>query len=153
MAAIVVSVEIARSPEEVFSYASDPARFPEWQEKVVSARPESDAPLAVGSRAAVTRRVGRREQPAIEELVALDPPRSFEYRATGDRPVIAIATGTIEPLDGGRRSRVTVALDFEARGIGRLLVPLVIRPQARRQLPRDQQRLKELLEHDRAGHP
>jgi hypothetical protein len=60
--------------------------------------------------------------------------------------VEAIANGTIAPLDHGRRSRVTIALDFEGRGIGRLLVPLVVRRQARRQLPRNEQRLKELLE-------
>jgi hypothetical protein len=47
----------------------------------------------------------------------------------------AIAEGSIEPLDDGVRSRVTIALDFEGHGIGRLLVPLV-RRQARKQLRR-----------------
>jgi hypothetical protein len=61
-------------------------------------------------------------------------------------PLVAIATGTIEPLANGQRSRLTMALDFEGRGIGRLLVPLLIRPQARRQLPRNQRRLKKILQ-------
>jgi hypothetical protein len=52
----------------------------------------------------------------------------------------------VEPLDGGRRSRLTMALEFEGRGIGRLLVPLVVRRQARRQLPKNEQKLKEALE-------
>jgi hypothetical protein len=64
----------------------------------------------------------------------------------GGLPVIAIAKGTIEPLDNGKRSRVTIGLEFEGHGIGRLLVPLVIRRQARRQLPRNEQQLKEVLE-------
>jgi hypothetical protein len=61
-------------------------------------------------------------------------------------PLTAIAKGAIEPLDGGNRSRLTISLDFQGHGIGRLLVPLVIRRQARKQLPRNEQKLKELLE-------
>jgi len=45
---------------------------------------------------------------------------------------------------GGRASRS--ALEFEGHGIGRLLVPLVVRRQARRQLPKNEQKLKEVLE-------
>jgi hypothetical protein len=48
-------------------------------------------------------------------------------------PLTAIAIATIEPLEDGERSRVTIALDFDAHGIGKLLVPLV-RRQARKQL-------------------
>jgi hypothetical protein len=50
------------------------------------------------------------------------------------------------PRRYGERSLVTIALEFEGHGIGRLLVPLVVRRQARRQLPRNEQRLKEVLE-------
>jgi uncharacterized protein YndB with AHSA1/START domain len=146
MAAIAESVEISRRPEDVFSYATDFSRFPEWQKSVVSVRPEGDGPLAVGSRALVTRRVGRRQLPTTEEVAELHPPRTWTVRGAGGIPVIAIAKGTIEPLDGGRRSRVTIALEFEGHGIGRLLVPLVVRRQARRQLPRNVQQLKGLLE-------
>jgi len=146
MAVIMESIEIARRPNDVFAYVTDPSHFPDWQESVVSARQEGDAPLAVGSRAVVTRRVGRRELPTIEEVAALDPPRSWGFRSVGGLPVSGIASGTIAPLDGGSRSRVTIALDFEAHGIGKLLVPLVIRRQARRQLPRNEQKLKDVLE-------
>jgi hypothetical protein len=41
---------------------------------------------------------------------------------------------------------VTIGLEFERHGAGRLLVPLVVRRQARKQLPRNAQKLKELLE-------
>jgi len=145
MAAIVESIDISRRPEDVFSYVTDLSRFREWQPSVVSVRREGDAPLAVGSRAMVSRRVGPRELPGTEEITELNPPRSWAVRGVGGS-VIAIAKGTIEPLDDGERSRVTIALDFEAHGIGKLLVPLIIRWQARRQLPRNEQKLKELLE-------
>jgi hypothetical protein len=54
--------------------------------------------------------------------------------------------GTIEPLNDGMRSRVTIELDFEGHGIGKLLVPLVVRRQARKELPKNQQNLKDRLE-------
>jgi hypothetical protein len=93
----------------------------------------------------MTRRVGPRKLPATEEITELKPPRIWAVRAVGG-PLIAIAKGTIEPLDDGKRSRLTIALEFHGHGIGRLLVPLVIRRQARRQLPKNQQQLKEVLE-------
>lgn len=45
MAPIVRSIEIARRPEDVFSYATDFSRFPEWQEGVVSVRPRAEGRL------------------------------------------------------------------------------------------------------------
>jgi uncharacterized protein YndB with AHSA1/START domain len=145
MAEIVESIEISRRPEDVFSYATDFSRFPEWQGGVVSARREGDHPLAVGSRAVVTRRVGPRTLPRVEEITELNPPKTWAVRGVGG-PLIAIAKGKIEPLDGGKRSRVTISLEFEAYGIGKLLVPLVAERQARRQLPRNERKLKEVLE-------
>jgi uncharacterized protein YndB with AHSA1/START domain len=144
MAAIVESIEIARRPEEVFSYTTDFAHFPEWQAGVTSVRRESDAPLRVGSRAAVTRTAGPRKLPRTEEITAFDPPRSWTVRGVGG-PLNAIAKGMIEPINNGERSRVTIALEFEAHGVGKSLLPLV-RRQAQRQLPRNEQKLKELLE-------
>jgi uncharacterized protein YndB with AHSA1/START domain len=145
MAPIVNSIEISRRPEDVFSYVTDPSRLPEWQESVVSVRRVGDAPLAVGSRAVVTRRVGRREQAMTVDLTELNPPSSWAVRGI-DGPVRGIIKGTIEPLGDGERSRVTIALDFEGHGIGKLLVPLVVRRQARTEMPRNQQKLKERLE-------
>jgi uncharacterized protein YndB with AHSA1/START domain len=145
MAAIVKSIEISRSPEDVFSYVTDPSRLPEWQESVVGVGREDDAPITVGTRAVVTRRVGRREQAMTAELAELNPPRSWAVRGI-DGPVRGNVKGTIEPLDDGARSRVTIELDFEGHGIGKLLVPLVVRRQAQKEVPRNQQKLKERLE-------
>lgn len=145
MSAIKESIDISRRPEDVFSYVTDSSHLPEWQESAVSVRPVGDAPLAVGSRAVVTRRVGRREIPMTVEVAELDPPRSWRIRGV-DGPVRGDVKGTIEPLGDGERSRLTLSLDFEAHGIGKLLVPLVVRPHVRKEMPRNEQKLKGLLE-------
>jgi uncharacterized protein YndB with AHSA1/START domain len=144
MAAIVETIDISRRPEDVFTYATDFSHFPDWQRGVMSARREGDAPLVVGARAVVTRRVGPRTLVRTEEITELNPPTTWAVRGVGGR-LEAIATGRIEPLEDGKRARVTIATDFEAHGIGKLLLPLV-RRQARRSLPKNEQQLKEVLE-------
>ncbi|NGO47742.1 SRPBCC family protein [Streptomyces ureilyticus] len=145
MSAIKESVDISCRPEEVFSYVTDPSHLPEWQESAVSVRPVGDAPLAVGSRVVVTRRIGRRDIPMTSEVTELDPPRS--WRVDGiDGLIRGHVKGTIEPLGDGERSRLTMSLDFETHGIGKVLVPLVVRPHLRKEMPRNEQTLKKLLE-------
>jgi hypothetical protein len=148
MGPIVESIEISRRPEDVFSYATDFAHFPTWQGGVVSSSRDRGGLLEVGSTASVTRHIGPRRLARTEQITEFDPPRRWAVRGLGG-PLVAIATGTIEPLADGQRSRLTIAVDFEGRGIGRLLVLLLIRPQARRQLPRNERRLKEVLERGR----
>jgi uncharacterized protein YndB with AHSA1/START domain len=145
LAPIVETIEISRRPEDVFSYMTDPSRQTEWQESLVSSRLEGGGPAAVGSKVTQTRRIGRMERKMTMEVTEVSPPRRFAFRGI-DGPVRAIGGGTVEPLEGGARSRVTTQLDFEGHGIGKLLIPLVVRRQARKELPRNQQKLKERLE-------
>jgi uncharacterized protein YndB with AHSA1/START domain len=144
MAPIVASAEISRRPEEVFAYVTEPSHLPEWQESVVSVETADSAPAGGGSRAVITRRVGPREVEMTAEIT-VDPPRNWSVRGV-DGPVRGNVKGTIEPLEGGARSRVTIELDFEGHGIGKLLVPLVVRRQAQKELPKNAQNLKERLE-------
>jgi len=145
MAPIVSSVEIARRPEDVFSYMTDPSRLAEWQESLVSARAEGGGPAAVGSKITTLRRVGRGERTMTMEMTELSSPRSWAARGI-DGPIRAIVKGTVDPADDAARSRVTISLDFEGHGIGKLLVPLVVRRQAKGELPRNARHLKERLE-------
>src|SRR5918994_1401824 len=145
MAPIVTSIEIARPPEEVFSYVTDLSHLAEWQESVVSARAEGGGPPTVGSRTITNRRVGRSERTMTMEMTSITPPRSWAVRGI-DGPIRGIVNGTVDPLDDGARSRVTIELDFEGHGLGKLLVPLVVRRQAQTEMPRNLRNLKERLE-------
>ncbi len=149
MAPIVSSIEIARPPEEVFAYVADPARLAEWQESVVSVRAEGGGPPAVGSKAITIRKIGPRERAMTMEMTNISRPRSWAVRGI-DGPVRGVVNGTVDPLDDGARSRVTIELDFEGHGIGKLLVPLVVRRQAAKELPQSHANLKRRLE---AGAP
>ena len=140
MTPLISTIEIARPPEEVFAYATDPLRFAEWQHDVVNVRMLDD------SRFATTRRISGTERTMIQRITRDDPPRTFAARGV-DGPIRPHATIAVEPTDGGARSRVTFTLDFEGHGIGVPLVPLVFR-QAKKSAPTSYQNLKRLLESD-----
>src|SRR6266545_3825113 len=144
---IVSTIEIARPPDEVFSYATDPSRFAEWQDDIVSVRVPEGRPLGVGSRFTQTRRIGGVERTMTTEITEISPARSWAARGV-DGPIRPTVKISIEPLNGGTRSRATFALDFEGHGIGVPLLPLV-RRQAQKGAPMSYQHLKKRLE--RAG--
>jgi uncharacterized protein YndB with AHSA1/START domain len=144
MPPIITSTEIGRPPDEVFAYAIDPSKFPEWQQGVVSGH--MDAPTTrVGSKCTTVRRIGGREREVTTEITEYDPPRRWADRGI-EGPIRAIVGVTVEPLTDGSRSRVTIEVDFTGHGIGRLLVPLVVRRQAASEMPGNMERLKQRLE-------
>jgi uncharacterized protein YndB with AHSA1/START domain len=145
MTPIMESVEIARRPEDVFAYVTDPSHLPEWQESVVSVRRLDEGPIAVGSRAVVTRHVGGRDRKMTSELSELNPPSSWAVRGV-DGPIRGMVDGRVESLENGERSRVTINLDFETRGLIPKLFVALVRRQAKAEVPRNQRKLKELLE-------
>ncbi|MGW1769004.1 SRPBCC family protein [Streptomyces sp. NPDC002073] len=145
MSAIRNSIDIDRRPEDVYTYITNPTHLPEWQDSAVSAVPMGELPVHIGSRVVVTRQIGKRQMPSTMEFTELDPPRSWHIHGV-DGPVRPDVQGTIEPLDGGTRSRVTISVDFEGRGLGRALVPLKVKPMVRKEMPQSEEKLKHLLE-------
>jgi hypothetical protein len=145
MAPITCTTEVARPPEEAFGYVTDPTRFGEWQRNVVSGHMDGTGPHGVGARCVTRRRIGFAERPVTSEIAHIDAPRTWGVRGI-DGPIRAIVNVTVDLLEQGRRSRVTIELDFDGHGIGRLLVPLVVRRQARREMPGNLRSLKERLE-------
>jgi uncharacterized protein YndB with AHSA1/START domain len=140
MAPLVSTIEIARPPEEVFAFATEPLHFAEWQHDVVSVRMLGD------SRFTTTRRISGTERTMTQQITRNDPPRSWAAQGI-DGPVRPHATITVEPIDDGTRSRVTFTLGFEGHGLGVPLVPLV-RRQAQKGAPTSYRNLKKLLESD-----
>lgn len=149
MAEIVHSVEIARSPEDVFAYIDDLERHGEWQTAIVSSARETPPPTAVGSRATDVRRFPGGKQAVTYEVTEHDPPRHVAFKGLKG-PVRPAGVITVEPAGEGG-SKLTLELDFQPHGLlGLVLAPLA-RSQARKVVPQDQQRLKERLEQGPRG--
>lgn len=144
MAPITISTEIARPVEDVFAYVTDPRTMPEWQQGAV--RGHMDGPTTrVGSRCTTVRKIGGREREVTTEITEYDPPHRWADRGI-EGPIRAIVAVTVEPLAEGTGSRVSIELDFSGHGIGKLLVPLIVRRQAAGEMPENMRRLKQRLE-------
>lgn len=142
MPPIVSTVELACPAEDVFAYVTDPARMPEWQKGVTAGRLDGSG---LGSRCTTKRKIGGSEREVVTEITEYDPPHRWADHGT-DGPIRAVVSVQIDPLEGQTRSRLTIEVDFEGHGIGKLLVPIVVRPQARREMPGNMRRLTERLE-------
>jgi uncharacterized protein YndB with AHSA1/START domain len=143
MAAIVNQIEVAAPAAAVFDYVTDPERFPEWQAKVVGGHMDHETRL--GAICNTTRRIGGREREVTSEVTKYDPPSSWAVHGT-DGPIRATVDVTVEPIAGTARTRLTISLDFEGHGIGKVLVPLLVRPQSRKEMQRNMSQLKARLE-------
>ena len=144
MSTIVESIEINRSPEDVFAYIDDLERHGEWQSQIISVTRETEGPTRVGTRATDLRRVPGGKQSVTYEITEHDPPRKASFSGLNG-PVRPVGTVTVEPAGEGR-SKVTLELDLQSHGLLGLIVGPLARSQSRKLVPEDQKRLKERLE-------
>jgi uncharacterized protein YndB with AHSA1/START domain len=144
MAPITTTIEIDRPAAEVFAYATDSSRFSEWQKGVVDGSMDTPGALKVGDRCLTTRRIGFAKRPVTAEVVHIDPPRSWGVQGV-DGPIRAAVGVAVEALSE-TQARITISIDFEGHGIGRLLVPLIVGREARKEMPANLSALKQRLE-------
>jgi Polyketide cyclase / dehydrase and lipid transport len=144
MPPITSTIDVDRPAGDVFAYATDPSRFSEWQTGVLDGRMEDPGTPRVGARCLTTRRIGFANRPIISELAHVDPPKTWGVRGVAG-PIRAVVDLAVEPLTD-TRSRLTITIDFEGRGIGKILVPLLVRRDAEKEMPKNMATLKQRLE-------
>lgn len=135
------TVEIERPPEEVFSFVTDPARYPSWQPSLVEIRPHFRGSLRRGSTATERRRFLGREVETTWTCVEHEP-SSRSAIACDDGPVPFQGTFVLEPLRAGTRFTWVV----ETRGRAARLGGPVVGVATKRELAASSRRLKQLLE-------
>jgi carbon monoxide dehydrogenase subunit G len=127
-----LTIEIARTPEEVFSYLTDVSNLPAWQAGVKSATLHD-------GRIEESRSLLGRELDTTLEVVEQDEPRLFTLRAL-DGPVQFTVRHELAPTDAGTRLTVTAEADVTGFAAG------LLARGAERQFRRDFERLKQILE-------
>jgi uncharacterized protein YndB with AHSA1/START domain len=135
-----LTVEIARTAEEVFAYLTDVSKLPEWQTSAVSA--ESDGTVREGTRIRERRKFAGRDVRTELEVVAYEPPMRFDVKSRAG-PVSFAIRHTLEPRNGGTHLAVDVNVKVGAMLRIAAAGPLKV---AEREFRSDFQRLKEILE-------
>ena len=140
MPSFSLTVDIARSTEDVFAYLTDISRVPEWQSSARSA--EIDGEVRKGARIRERRTFMGHGVNVELEVTGYDPPRRFDLRSRGG-PVSYEVHHVLEPSGGGTRLDVEVGIKLS--GMMRLAAqgPLKL---AEREFRADFGRLKDLLE-------
>jgi carbon monoxide dehydrogenase subunit G len=135
-----LTVEIARSPEEVFAYLTDPANLPAWQSGVRSAELEGEP--AAGGRIRESRHLLGRDLTTTLEIAEYEAPRLFTLRAL-DGPVPFTVRHELEPGGGG--TRLSVVGEGDVGLLPGFAAGLMAR-RVERQFRQDFERLKRILE-------
>jgi uncharacterized protein YndB with AHSA1/START domain len=143
MIEFTIQTEVGRPPPEVFAFATDPARLPEWQTNTVSAVPLEEGPLRVGSRMReVHRGPGGKELESLVEVSELERDRRFGLKMIeGPLPV----DGHLRFEPDGKGTRVAFTVQARLSGAMRLAQPL-LRVGLKRQFKQHCAELKRALE-------
>ena len=127
-----LTIEIARTPADVFAYLTDVSNLPAWQSGVKSAT------LRDG-RIEESRSLLGRELHTTFEIVEREEPRLFTLRAL-DSPIPFTVRHQLEPT--GNATRLTVTAEGDVPGFAAGLLAR----RAEKQFRKDFARLKQILE-------
>ena len=118
------SVQTTAAPAVVFAYLSDFTTTNEWDPGTVrTERVSGDG--GVGTTYSNTSSFMGRETALTYEVVEHRPDSLFALR--GENATV-VANDTMEIAPAGEGSRVTYTADFEFKGFGKLVAPLLKRP-------------------------
>lgn len=139
MASFSHTVEIPRSPAEVFPWLLDEDKVPRWTGGLEAYERLDDGALGRGSRVRQVLEVSGRRIDVELEITAYNPPSGAETRfsTNGIEVVNAYA---LEPAGTG--TRLTQSVDAKPSGFtARMLVP-VVQPRLEEKLTQDLERLR-----------
>jgi uncharacterized protein YndB with AHSA1/START domain len=115
------SIEIARSPEEVFAYVTDPSKLSTWQ-NAEGVTPLAPGPLGAGTRLREVHKVLGRRRVQITEIVVYEPGRRLEIRMVDGPPV----DGRWDFAPSGAGTLLTFTPIFRLTGIMQRLEPMLV---------------------------
>jgi uncharacterized protein YndB with AHSA1/START domain len=116
---------VARPPEAVFDYMTDPANLRAWQTSKTKVEPLTDGPPREGYRVREwTKPPGRKEFAQVVEFAVFDRPHRLHVRIV-EGPFPVDGTWTLTP--DGEGTRVAFVAEGPLRGAMRLAEPLVKR--------------------------
>jgi carbon monoxide dehydrogenase subunit G len=137
-----LTIEVARTPEDVFAYLTDVSNLPAWQSGVHAAQIEDAGQPRVGARIRESRHMLGRELDTTLEITEYDAPRIFSLRAL-DSPVPFVVRHELEPSGAGTRLTVTGIGDA---GLLPGFAAGIMARRAEKQFRKDFERLKKRLE-------
>lgn len=114
---------IARRVEDVWGFFVDPKNAQAWMPDIVRLEKETEGPVRLGTRYRETRKMGGREHTATLEITAFEE-RKLYAGTVEEKGIRGTYTYTFRPEGGA--TRVHMVADVRARGLMKLMLPLVV---------------------------
>ena len=131
MPVVEESVFIARPPQAVFDFVTDPAKIPVWDSSVVAAEQLGTGPVGLGTRTRGTSKIIGRHFDWITEQAVFEPPTRSVSKSVEGLFTFTVTT-TLEPAEGGTRLTYRIDADAGLGGVfGRLTDPFIEKAQSR----------------------
>jgi carbon monoxide dehydrogenase subunit G len=138
MAVIENSVQIDRSPEEVFDYLVDLRNELEWNPDVQSMAKITDDPIDVG-----TKFLAKWKQSKLIEVECIRFERPYRWSYSNGGPLTVVFDITLTPQ--GNATLLASRFDVRPRGLMQLFFPIVLR-QLKRAEKQNMAHIKNALE-------
>lgn len=142
MKAFEMTVQVDRSPEEVFAFLCDLENDPTWRREFVDAKHHSEGAIGVGTTTSVFGQALGRRSEIVYQVSAFEPNSSVTWTSVKN-PLPLTFWRKVEGASGGTRASLGYSADFH--GFLALLSPLLERL-GKRALAGDLPTLKRVLE-------
>jgi carbon monoxide dehydrogenase subunit G len=138
------SIEIRRSPEEIFAYLSKHANHVNFIEENVSCEQVSPGPMAVGTKLKNVAKVFGRQMVENFEVITFEPPRVIAKSSRGGSSFETTDRFELTPNSDG--TRVNLVITGTPRNLGERLLIALITPVLNRSMKKMLAKLKTILE-------
>lgn len=146
MTRIERSVEIGRTPDEVFDVLSDASALARWVTVLLETSNAPEHPLRTGDVFDQTIRIMGSRIESTWEARNVDAPREIRYEATARIEIPVTMVQVVRGSDGGAAVDLEVEYDLPGGLAGEVLDRAFVRRRATRDADRSLRRLKDLLE-------
>lgn len=109
-----ISLDIRRSPADVFAFIADFQNMPKWYEAVDSVTPDSTAPAGLGGRFQMVRSLPGGAAHNTVEVTSYEPDREVTFSSING-PTPFLYRYRLEPIPAG--TRLTLLGDISAEGL------------------------------------
>jgi uncharacterized protein YndB with AHSA1/START domain len=120
---VTVSGIVNAAPDEVFRFLADLENWPRWQSDMKTTTLVEGQPGQVGARYRYVSKAMGQTFDSTVRLVLVDAPHEVAFEGEWTGMIRPSGSYMVEPAGDG--SRVTLNPHPEARGVGRLLQPLI----------------------------
>ncbi|MBZ0318803.1 MAG: SRPBCC family protein [Anaerolineae bacterium] len=145
MAVIENSVQINRSPEDVFDYLVDLRNELEWNPDVESMEKLTNGPIGLG-----TKFLAKWKQSQLIEVECIRFERPLRWAYSNGGPLSVVFEVTLTPQ--GNRSLLSSRFDVRPHGLLRLFFPILLR-ELKRAEKQNMTHIKNILEKASVGNP